>query len=163
MVLSKKSKNLSEVKSFSSFSFNDVALDKSLDDLPSELVNNSYRYSDPCILERKEESEQKNENKSVRDFRSSESSILEATRTVSDLHSASTYHARSIDSWMEEKCKEEEKRQKIKPERENMKCSNLKKELSIMEKKPGKLIGNMSIHLFPFLSLNLQEERNRSA
>ena len=61
-IYSKVSKNLSEVKSFSSFNFNDVALDESFEDIPLELVIYSYRYSDPFNLERKEVLEQKKEN-----------------------------------------------------------------------------------------------------
>ena len=48
---SKKLKKISEVKSFSSFSFNDIALDKRLDEFPSETLKISHRYSDPCLLE----------------------------------------------------------------------------------------------------------------
>ena len=47
---------------------------------------------------------------------------------------------------MEAKCVEEERRRKIKTEEFNMKCTKPKKELSVMEKSPGKLIGN--IHNF---------------
>ena len=62
------------MKSFSSFSFNDIAIDKNLDEVPADHVNISYRYSDPCLLEsggRKIEAE----NDLVSDYRSSDLSV----------------------------------------------------------------------------------------
>ena len=141
---SKKSKKLTEVKSFSSFSFNDIAIDKNLSEVPADLVNISYRYSDPCLLEsggRKVEAE----NDLVSDYRSCNLSVHKV------LSSQYQYqvHSRSVDSWLADYCEEEQIKQDELDIEDTVK-SLLKDKIKMEEKKKQKQMGNFKFRKFKF-------------
>ena len=104
------------MKSFSSFSFNDIALDKNLDEIPGDLGSISYRYSDPCMLDRSDRDDTEEVvrdddfSEQVNPFRSSESSVIETGNKHH--HNISQVHSRSIDSWLENYFDQEQRRQK---------------------------------------------------
>ena len=76
--------------------------------MPTDLVNISYRQSDPCLLDRvdRDDSEQVvNEKDLVSDFRSSESSVQEVSNK--QYPELSEVHSRSVDSWLTDHLQEE--------------------------------------------------------
>lgn len=99
------------MKSFSSFSFNDIPIDKNLNELPTDLGSISYRFSDPCLLDSNDGDVTKN---AIEDedfvfqrssFRSSESSVLEIGNR--HRHKIAHVHTKSIDSWLTDHFEEE--------------------------------------------------------
>ena len=107
---------MSEVKSFSSFSFNDIPIDKNLDEIPGDIASTSYRYSDPCLLDKSDRDDteevvgDEDFPKQMCSFRSSESSVIETDNKHH--HDISQVHSRSIDSWLENYFDQEQLNQK---------------------------------------------------
>ena len=74
--------------------------------MPADLLNISYRYSDPCLLDRVDRDEDVEKRKDlVSDFRFSESSVQEVTNK--QYPELSEVHSRSVDSWLTDHLQEE--------------------------------------------------------
>ena len=74
--------------------------------MPADLLNISYRYSDPCLLDRVDRDEDvENEKNLESDFRFSESSVQEVTNQ--QYPQLSEVHSRSVDSWLTDHLQEE--------------------------------------------------------
>ena len=74
--------------------------------MPADLLNISYRYSDPCLLDRVDRDEDVEKRKDlVREFRSSESSVQEVSNK--QYPELSEVHSRSVDSWLTDHLQEE--------------------------------------------------------
>ena len=125
------------MKSFSSFSFNDIPIDKSLDEIPGDL---SYRYSDPCLLDRSDRDDieevvrKKDFHEHVSSFRSSESSVIETGNKHH--HNISQVHSRSIDSWLKDHFEQEQinQKQNINAKSNKQLTENIKQNSKMMQK-----------------------------
>ena len=76
--------------------------------MPADIVNISYRHSDPCLLDRvkRDDSEKvEKEEDLVSKFRSSESSVQEVSNK--QYPELSEVHSRSVDSWLTDHLQEE--------------------------------------------------------